>query len=145
MADYIPPVDDMTFLLDEVFDFDAQMAALPGCEEVDTELATSVLEEGGKFCAEVLEPLNRPGDEEGCRLENGVVTTPKGFADAYKAFVEAGWGGLSGIRNSAARACRACCRSCSTKCSRRPTFPLACSRASPAARSRRLPTTAATN
>ncbi len=96
MAGYIPPVDDVTFLLGEVFDFDAQMAALPGCEEVNTELATSILEEGGKFCAEVLEPLNRSGDEEGCRLENGLVSTPRGIADAYKAFVEAGWGGLSG-------------------------------------------------
>ncbi|MDQ0564195.1 alkylation response protein AidB-like acyl-CoA dehydrogenase [Rhizobium mesoamericanum] len=96
MAGYIPPIEDVSFLLGEVFDFNAQMAALPGFEEVDADLATSVLEEAGKFCAEVLEPLNRPGDEEGCHLENGLVTTPKGFADAYRAFVEAGWGGLSG-------------------------------------------------
>lgn len=86
----------MTFLLGEIFDFDALMATLPGCEEVSTDLAASVLEEGGKFCAEVLEPLTRPGDEEGCGLENGVVTTPKGFADAYGAFAEAGRDGLSG-------------------------------------------------
>jgi alkylation response protein AidB-like acyl-CoA dehydrogenase len=72
------------------------MAALSGYEGVNTELITSILEEGGRFCAKVLEPLNRPGDEEGCRLENGLVTTPKGIADAYKAFVEAGWGGVSG-------------------------------------------------
>ncbi len=96
MAGYIPPVDDISFLLGEVFDFDAQKAALPGFEEVNTELAVSVLEEGGKFCADILEPLNRPGDEEGCKLENGLVTTPKGVASAYNAFVEAGWGGLSG-------------------------------------------------
>ncbi|WP_208248283.1 acyl-CoA dehydrogenase C-terminal domain-containing protein [Rhizobium sp. T1470] len=96
MAAYIPPIDDITFLLGEVFDFDALMVALPGCEEVNTGLAASILEEGGKFCAEVLEPLNRPGDEEGCRLEKGAVTTPKGFADAYRAFVAAGWAGLSG-------------------------------------------------
>lgn len=96
MVGYIPPVDDISFLLGEVFDFDAQMAALPGCEDVNTELAVSVLEEGGKFCAEVVEPLNRSGDEEGCRLENGMVSTPKGFAGAYQAFVAAGWGGLSG-------------------------------------------------
>ncbi|RJG39873.1 acyl-CoA dehydrogenase family protein [Mesorhizobium sp. DCY119] len=89
-------MDDVTFLLGEVFDFDAQMAALPGYEEVNTDLATSVLEEGGKFCAEVLEPLNRPGDEEGCKLENGLVMTPKGVADAYRSFVEAGWPGISG-------------------------------------------------
>ena len=73
MAGYIPPIDDISFLLGEVFDFDSQMAALPGFEEVNTELATSVLEEGGKFCAEILEPLNRPGDEEGCKLEGGIM------------------------------------------------------------------------
>ena len=102
MAGYIPPVDDISFLLGEVFDFDAQMAALSGYEGVNTELITSILEEGGRFCAKVLEPLNRPGDEEGCRLENGLVTTPKGIADAYKAFVEAG-AGLPAIRNSVDR------------------------------------------
>ncbi|MGF7205194.1 hypothetical protein GGQ82_004284 [Sphingobium olei] len=79
-----------------MLDFDGQMQTLPGYEEVSAELAVSVLEEGGKFCAGVLEPLNRPADEEGCKLENGLVSTPKGIADAYKAFVEAGWAGLSG-------------------------------------------------
>ena len=96
MATYSAPVDDMAFLLRQVFDFDATMAGLPGYEEVNAELAVSVLEEAGKFAAGVLEPLNRPGDEEGCTLKDGVVTTPKGFADAYRAFADAGWGGLSG-------------------------------------------------
>mgnify|MGYP001009876197 FL=1 len=96
MASYIPPIDDIAFLLNDVLDFDTLMQALPGHEEVNAELAVSVLEEGGKFCAGVLEPINRSGDEEGCKLDNGRVTTPKGIADAYKAFVEAGWGGLSG-------------------------------------------------
>ena len=96
MTRYNPPVDDMRFLLSDVFDFDAQMAALPGYEEVNAELAVSILEEGGKFCADILEPLNRTGDEEGCKLEHGLVATPRGFPEAYKAFVEAGWGGLSG-------------------------------------------------
>ncbi|MFC5421537.1 acyl-CoA dehydrogenase C-terminal domain-containing protein [Bosea eneae] len=96
MASYTPPVADIAFLLEEVFDFDDLMQALPGYEDVNAELAVSVLDEGGKFCAGVLEPLNRPGDEEGCRLENGLVSTPKGIAEAYKAFVEAGWAGLSG-------------------------------------------------
>ncbi|MBB6489322.1 acyl-CoA dehydrogenase C-terminal domain-containing protein [Rhizobium lusitanum] len=96
MAGYIPPIDDISFLLGGVFDLDAQMAALPGFEEVNTDLATSILEEGGKFCAEILEPLNRSGDEEGCTLEDGLVTTPKGFAQAYGAFVDGGWAGLSG-------------------------------------------------
>lgn len=96
MAPYAPPIDDIGFLLNDVFGFDAVMADLPGYEEVNAELALTVLAEGGRFCAEVLEPLNRSGDEEGCRLADGVVTTPKGFAEAYRAFAEAGWTGLSG-------------------------------------------------
>ena len=96
MATYTAPVDDIAFLLTRVFDFDATMAGLPGFEEVNAELAVSVLEEAGKFAAGVLEPLNRSGDEEGCTLENGLVTTPKGVAEAYRAFAEAGWCSLSG-------------------------------------------------
>jgi alkylation response protein AidB-like acyl-CoA dehydrogenase len=96
MTAYTAPVDDITFLLGKVFDFDRCMAGLPGFEEVNTELATCVLEEAGKFASEVLEPLNRPGDEEGCRLQDGCVSTPKGMAEAYQAFAEAGWCSLSG-------------------------------------------------
>jgi len=96
MAAYAAPVADVAFLLGKVFDFDRCMAELPGCEEVDTELAVSVLEEAGKFASGVLEPLNRPGDEEGCRLVDGNVSTPKGMAEAYRAFAEAGWCSLSG-------------------------------------------------
>lgn len=96
MANYTPPVEDMVFLLSDVFAFDKTMAALPGFDEVNTELAASVLEEAGKFAAEILEPLNRPGDEEGAKLDGGLVTTPKGFKEAYRAFAEAGWSGLSG-------------------------------------------------
>ena len=55
----------------------------------------AVLEEGGKLCEEVLFPLNRSGDEEGCTFENGVVRTPKGFSEAYKLFREGGWTSLA--------------------------------------------------
>lgn len=96
MATYTAPVADIAFLLQRVFGFDALMAGLPGYEEVNAELAVSVMEEADKFAAGVLEPLNRPGDEEGCTLENGVVTTPNGVAAAYRAFAEAGWCALSG-------------------------------------------------
>jgi len=96
MATYAAPVDDIAFLLSRVFDFDGAMAGLTGFEEVNAELAVSVLEEAGKFAAGVLEPLNRPGDEEGCTLKDGLVTTPKGVAAAYRAFAEAGWCSLSG-------------------------------------------------
>ncbi|WP_028710748.1 acyl-CoA dehydrogenase C-terminal domain-containing protein [Paracoccus pantotrophus] len=96
MATYTPPIDEYGFLLKHVFDFDQTMAALPVHEGTDAELVLSVLEEAGKFCTGILEPLNRPGDEEGCRLENGEVVTPRGTKEAYRAFVEAGWGALSG-------------------------------------------------
>lgn len=96
MAGYIPPIDDVAFLLGDVFDFDDAMSALPGFDEVNTELATSILAEGGKFCSELLEPINRVGDEEGCRLADGQVTTSTGMAETYRAFVQAGWPGLSG-------------------------------------------------
>ncbi len=96
MTAYTAPVEDVAFLLGRVFDFDTRMAGLPGCEEVDTELAVSVLEEAGKFASEVLEPLNRPNDEEGCRLVDGEVVTAKGMAEAYRGFAEAGWTSLSG-------------------------------------------------
>lgn len=96
MTIYTAPVADISFLLRRVFGFDAIMASLPGYEEVNTELAVTIMEEAGKFATSVLEPLNRPGDEEGCTLENGVVTTPSGVAAAYLAFAEAGWCSLSG-------------------------------------------------
>jgi alkylation response protein AidB-like acyl-CoA dehydrogenase len=96
MTAYLPPLDDMKFLLSELFDFDRVVASLPAHDGTDAALAVSILEEAGKFCAEVIHPLNRTGDEEGCRLENGRVTTPAGFPAAYAAFVAAGWNGLSG-------------------------------------------------
>lgn len=97
MASYIPPLDDMGFLLKDVFGFDALMTTLPGHEGIDAEVAVSILEQGGRFCAEILEPLNRTADEEGCRLADGVVTTAEGMADAYRAFVEAGGPALSAV------------------------------------------------
>lgn len=95
MPKYEAPIKDMGFLLNNVFGFDEVMAAI-GQTEVDAELALDVLTEGGKFCSEVLNPLNASGDQEGSRLENGVVHTPKGFAQAYKDYAAAGWPGLSG-------------------------------------------------
>ena len=95
MPTYAPPLDDMNFLLREVFEFDRQMAERPHGESIDADTVGEVLAEAGRFCAEIVQPLNLSGDAEGCRLENGVVTTPKGFRKAYDAFVEGGWNGLS--------------------------------------------------
>ena len=93
MSDYVAPLKDMQFVLTELAGLD-QVAKLPGCEEVSVELVEQILEESGKFCAEVLSPLNQPGDAEGSKWEQGKVTTPKGFIAAYKQFVEGGWNAL---------------------------------------------------
>ena len=94
MQTYSPPIEDYGFLMREVLGFDAAMAELE--LEVDADLASAVLEEAGKLCAERLAPLNREGDEQGSRLVDGVVVTPPGFADAYREFVAAGWPALAG-------------------------------------------------
>lgn len=94
MPAYEAPIEDMRFLLEDVFDFNTVMSELG--HDIDLDLALNVLTEAGKFCSEVLNPLNRSGDAEGSRLENGIVRTPKGFSEAYRSFVEAGWPSLSG-------------------------------------------------
>ncbi|MEC3948337.1 acyl-CoA dehydrogenase C-terminal domain-containing protein [Sphingobium sp. HWE2-09] len=93
MQAYTPPIDDYRFLLNDVLGFDAAMAELG--QEVDADLAATVLEEAGRLCADRLQPLNREGDEQGSQLIDGAVRTPPGFADAYRSFVEAGWASLS--------------------------------------------------
>lgn len=94
MEPYSPPIADYRFLLEEVLAFDSVMTEI-GKGEVDADLAVSVLEEAGKLCAQSLHPLNRSGDEEGCKLVNGEVKTPAGFPEAYRAFAEGGWTSLS--------------------------------------------------
>ena len=93
MSDYVAPLKDMQFVLKELAGLDL-VAKLPGCEEVSVELVEQILAESGKFCAEVLSPLNQPGDAEGSKWDQGRVSTPKGFIAAYKQFVEGGWNAL---------------------------------------------------
>jgi acyl-CoA dehydrogenase len=93
MAEYIAPLRDMKFAIKELGALDA-VAGLPGCEEVSADLVDAVLDEAGKFASGVLSPLNAPGDRAGCKLADGVVTTPPGFKDAYRQFREAGWPAL---------------------------------------------------
>jgi alkylation response protein AidB-like acyl-CoA dehydrogenase len=87
---YKAPIDQIRFLLEEVHDV-AQLSAMPGYEEMTPDLLFAVLEEGGRLCEEVLQPINGTGDAEGCRLENGRVTTPAGFREAYAAYRAGGW------------------------------------------------------
>jgi alkylation response protein AidB-like acyl-CoA dehydrogenase len=72
----------------------SEVAALPGHGELNPELVDAVLGEAAKFAQEVLDPLNRDGDRQGAKLADGKVTTPKGFKEAYRKFIEAGWNGL---------------------------------------------------
>ena len=92
MPQYSPPLRDFQFVLHELLDAQSQLSEIPRHAEVNRELIDQVLEEGGKFCADILFPLNREGDEEGCRYAgDGVVTTPKGFKEAWEQFKQAGW------------------------------------------------------
>ena len=90
---YNAPTKDMLFLLTEWIGLD-RVTALPGYEEVDADLIEAVLEAAGKFCSDELLVLNRDGDEYGAVCENGEVTTPPGFKDAYTHFIENGWTGI---------------------------------------------------
>jgi alkylation response protein AidB-like acyl-CoA dehydrogenase len=93
MTAYQAPLDDMRFVLNELVDLDG-VSKLPGLGDATPDVVDAILEEAGKLAAEVLAPLNKSGDEEGCVLENGVVTTPKGFPEAYAKFIEGGWNGV---------------------------------------------------
>ncbi len=94
MPSYQAPVEDFKFLLHEFLQIE-RYANLPGFEEATPELIDAVLEEGGKFMSEVIAPLNQVGDTEGCTWDDGAVATPSGFKEAYQAYCEAGWGGLT--------------------------------------------------
>ncbi|WP_397451036.1 acyl-CoA dehydrogenase C-terminal domain-containing protein [Pseudomonas sp. NA-150] len=94
MPEYKAPLRDMRFLIDNVFDFPAHYASL-GAHDASPDMVSAILEEGAKFCEQVLSPLNRSGDEEGCHFDKGVVTTPKGFKEAFAQYVEGGWHGLA--------------------------------------------------
>ena len=91
MTAYSPPLDHMQSVLAPMLD---KLASLPGYEDVDGELVDQVLEEAGKFASGVLAPLNASGDQQGSRLENGVVRTPDGFKEAFRQFADAGWNSL---------------------------------------------------
>jgi butyryl-CoA dehydrogenase len=94
MAIYKAPLDDMRFVVTELLAGE-NLQSLAGYEEFPPDLVATLLEEAGKFAETVLFPLNQSGDEEGCRYENGVVRTPKGFQQAYRTYAEGGWTGLS--------------------------------------------------
>jgi 3-(methylthio)propanoyl-CoA dehydrogenase len=92
MSSYLPPLEEHNFVLNHVTDLE-RIAKLDGYQDADPETVSTIVEEAGRFFAEVMDPLNRVGDEQGSTLEDGQVHVPEGFADAYRKFVESGWPG----------------------------------------------------
>ncbi|MBS0545394.1 MAG: acyl-CoA dehydrogenase family protein [Proteobacteria bacterium] len=90
---YDPPVDELSFVLDASAQW-RRVLALPAFAHLDATLAGAILEEGARFCAGVLSPINHLGDEQGCVLEEGKVRVPAAFRAAYAAFVAGGWAGM---------------------------------------------------
>ena len=93
MPSYKAPLQEYRFLLNDTFNM-SQYAALPGFRDAPLDIVDQILDEAGKLAEEVLQPLNMVGDKTGCALENGVVTTPPGFKEAYKTLVDGGWPSL---------------------------------------------------
>jgi alkylation response protein AidB-like acyl-CoA dehydrogenase len=92
MPSYTAPVKDMQFVLHDLLKID--QSDIPGYEELDRDTTSAILDEAAKLAQGTLAPLNATGDREGCRLENGVVRTPGGFAEAFAQIKEGGWNGL---------------------------------------------------
>ncbi len=92
MPSYTAPIQDMQFVLHEVLN--VADSKVPGYDELEPDFTAAVLEEAGKISSEVLAPINLSGDQEGCRLENGIVYTPKGFKEAFQQMKDGGWTAL---------------------------------------------------
>ncbi|GAB2182354.1 acyl-CoA dehydrogenase [Denitratisoma sp. agr-D3] len=94
MSQYQAPITDIRFVMETLTDF-SSISQLPGFEEATSDVAEAIVEEGGRFAAEVVAPLNRIGDTTGCQLDaDGCVTTPPGWQNAYRHFCEGGWNGI---------------------------------------------------
>lgn len=96
MPSYDAPVRDMQFILHELLKIERYQGVMAGFSEAPPDTVAAVLDGAARLSQEVLQPLNAVGDQEGCRLEQGVVHTPSGFKAAYRTLVEGGWTGLIG-------------------------------------------------
>ena len=94
MSQYRAPLRDMQFVIKELLGVEDHYARLSGCEEVGEDLLEAISQSGAKFAEQVLAPINGSGDSQGCRFDNGQVTTPDGFAEAFREFGAGGWQGL---------------------------------------------------
>ncbi|NQZ81900.1 MAG: acyl-CoA dehydrogenase C-terminal domain-containing protein [Colwellia sp.] len=95
MLSYKAPITDIKFLFEDVFDYYKHYEKYPEFSDATPDLVDAIMQECAKFCENELLPLNQSGDKEGCTFDNGKVTTPKGFKEAYNKYVEGGWQSLS--------------------------------------------------
>ncbi len=95
MTDYKAPLRDIRFAINEVLDYPAHYATLPGADDASEEIVDAILQEFAKFSEQTLVAINRSGDEEGCHWEDGAVTTPQGYKQAYDKYVAGGWSSVS--------------------------------------------------
>ena len=95
MHQYKTPLREMQFVLHELLDSKTHYSGLNGCEQLSSELLDAIMAGASQFAEQVISPLNSIGDEQGCHFENGKVTTPDGFASAFREYAAGGWQGLS--------------------------------------------------
>jgi len=94
MPNYKAPLRDIHFVMNDVLSAPQHYAALQGCEAVTPDLVDAIINEGAKFAEQVVDPIAALGDEQGCQFDNGKVTTPDGFKQAFQQWCEDGWQGL---------------------------------------------------
>jgi len=95
MPTYQAPLQDYKFIIEDVLDTYKAYADIPQFSDVNSEFIDSILSEAGRFAEQEIQPLNQPGDEQGCRVENGEVITPDGYKEVSKKYIEGGWTQLS--------------------------------------------------
>ena len=95
MIQFKAPLQDINFLINDVFDFQSHYKDIPGGDEATPDMVDAILGEAARFSEEVLSPLYQVGDKEGCKFEDGKVTTPPGFKEAYQQYMEGGWQGMT--------------------------------------------------
>ena len=92
---YTAPLEEMRFVIERVLKAPAQWAAIPAFADLDADTAAEVLAQAARFTSDILQPINGPGDRQGCRIVDGRVKTPDGFPDAWRQFVDGGWPALA--------------------------------------------------